>query len=53
MTQVQMAALLGITARNYQRIEAGEIETNFVNLVKIADVLDVSTDYLLGRSDEH
>ena len=51
MTQPEMAAIVGLSVRNYQRVEYGEIEISLENLVKIADTLNVSTDYLLGRTD--
>lgn len=51
MTQAQMAAALGVTTRHYQRYEAGISEPNLEALVKIADILGVSADYLLGRAD--
>jgi len=50
MTQRQMAEALGITERSYQRYEA-ENNPNNETLIKLADFFDVSTDYLLGRSD--
>ena len=50
MTQRQMANALGITERSYQRYEA-ENNPNNETLIKLADFFDVSTDYLLGRSD--
>jgi len=50
MTQRQMAEILGITERSYQRYEA-ERNPNNETLIKLADFFDVSTDYLLGRSD--
>ncbi|MCL2562842.1 MAG: helix-turn-helix domain-containing protein [Oscillospiraceae bacterium] len=50
MTQRQMANVLGITERSYQRYEA-ENNPNNETLIKLADYFDVSTDYLLGRSD--
>jgi len=50
MTQRQMADALGITERSYQRYEA-ESNPNNETLIKLADYFDVSTDYLLGRSD--
>jgi len=50
MTQRQMADALGITERSYQRYEA-ENNPNNETLIKLADFFDVSTDYLLGRSD--
>ena len=52
ITQVQMAAVLEMTSRNYQRYEAGVLEPSMDNLIKIADYFDVPLDYLLGRSDE-
>ena len=52
VTQVQMAAFLEMTCRNYQRYEAGAAEPNLDSLIKIADYFGVSLDYLLGRSDE-
>ena len=50
MTQRQMADALGITERSYQRYEADNNPNN-ETLIKLADYFDVSTDYLLGRSD--
>ena len=50
LTQRQMAAALGITERSYQRYEA-ENNPNNDTLIKLADFFNVSTDYLLGRSD--
>ena len=44
--QREMAELLRMTLRNYQRMESGEIN------VPMADYFEVSTDYLLGRSGE-
>ena len=51
MTQAQMAAALGVTTRHYQRYEAGVSEPNLEALAKIADILGVPVDYLLGRTD--
>lgn len=51
LTQKQMAELLSTTERNYQYYEAGSREPALETFVEIADVLQVSTDYLLGRSD--
>lgn len=50
ITQKQAAAFLKIAERNYQRLEADgnpSVET----LMKIAKLYSVSTDYLLGLSD--
>ena len=51
LTQKQMAALLSTTERNYQYYEAGTREPSLETFIKIADTLNVSTDYLLGRTD--
>lgn len=51
LTQKQMAELLSTTERNYQYYEAGAREPTLETFVEIADVLQVSTDYLVGRSD--
>lgn len=51
ITQKQIAAHFHMTERNYQRIEANNSPSN-ENLIKFADYFNVSTDYLLGRSDD-
>ena len=51
-TQTQVAEKLSITLRNYQRFEADGNTPNYVNLIKIADIFDVSLDYLTGRTDK-
>lgn len=50
-TQKQMALELKIAERNYQRYESGENEPNLTDLCFIADFLNVSLDYLCGRSE--
>ena len=50
-TQVQVAAAVGITDRQYQRFEVGKQKPGFDNLVAIADHFGVSLDYLAGRSE--
>lgn len=49
LTQRKMADSLGITQPSYIRYEKGDSEPTLENLVKIADLFDVSVDYLLGR----
>lgn len=51
LTQINMAQFLGCTERHYQKIEHGNVKFNQDNLIKLADFFNVSTDYLLGRSD--
>ena len=50
-TQKQIAGFLGIAERNYRRYEAGDVDPAASNVTRLADYFDVSTDYLLGRSD--
>ena len=50
-TQQVMADSLGIALRSYQCYETGSRTPSFDILVRIADKLDVSTDYLLCRDN--
>ena len=50
--QKEMAEYLGITVRGYQCYEAGQTYPDVKGLIALADYFGVSTDYLLGRSDE-
>lgn len=52
LTQEQTAAKLSMAYRNYQRLEADGNTPHFSNLVEIADLFDVSIDYLAGRTDK-
>lgn len=51
LTQQAAADAFGIQLRGYCRWEAGEREPSLAMLVDIADKLDVTTDYLLGREE--
>jgi len=51
MTQRQVADVLGITQPSYIRYENGKSEPTLENLVKLADLFDVSIDYLCGRKE--
>ena len=48
-TAQQMADLLQTGIRNYRKYESGDAKPTRDGLVQIADILDVSTDYLLCR----
>lgn len=50
LTQLQTAKLLGISDGTYKNYEQGKREPNNTLLVQIADLFDVTTDYLLGRT---
>ena len=52
LRQVDMAEMLDITQTHYQRIEKGKINIPTLTLCTLADYFGVSTDYLLGRSEE-
>lgn len=50
-TAQQMADILNVSIRTYRHYESGHSYPAFPTLIKIADTLDVSTDYLLCRDD--
>jgi transcriptional regulator with XRE-family HTH domain len=53
MSQEDLARAVGISVNTLARFERGEIgDIKARVLGKIADVLEVSTDYLLGRDVE-
>ena len=49
--QKQIAEGAGVPLRTYQRYENGEREPSASILISLADFFDVSTDYLLGRTN--
>lgn len=51
LKQREMAKHLKIGVRSYQNYEGGQRRPDYETLVAIADLLDVTTDYLLGRTD--
>lgn len=51
LTAQYMADKLGLSLRAYQFYESGKREPSLKTLVKIADILMVSTDYLLCRDE--
>ena len=52
LTQVELAGKLGIVQSSYADWERGKKKPTQDNLVKIAQVLNVSVDYLIGNSEE-
>ena len=52
LTQVELAKLLGIGQSSYADWERGKKKPTQENLVKIAQVLNVSVDYLVGNSED-
>lgn len=51
LSQVQLAEQLGIAKSTYSMYESGKREPNMQTIKKIADILDVSTDELLGMDE--
>lgn len=52
LTQCQVAIYCDITEKTYQNYELMTREPKLEILVKIADLFDVSLDYLVGRTSE-
>ena len=50
--QTEIAEYLGVLPRTIRFYEAGEREPNIENINKLADYFNISTDYLLGRSND-
>ncbi len=51
-TQKEMAEYLGVGLRAYQYYEGAKHYPDVPGLMKMADLFEVSTDYLLGRTEE-
>ena len=49
--QREMAEHLGLSFRGYQNYETGQSEPKIATLIAIADYYQVSSDYLVGRTD--
>ena len=52
LKQRELAALLGVTEVHYRRVEAGKINIPTLTLCALADYYGVTTDYLVGRSEQ-
>lgn len=51
LNQAELAAKAGLPAASVSHFESGPRKPSFDNLKALASALDVTTDYLLGRSD--
>ena len=49
--QRDIAKLLGVPLRTYQSYEYGEADPSLDSVARLAEYLDVSTDFLLGRKN--
>lgn len=52
LTQRQAAEIAGVAERVFQSYEYGRVMPTAPVLISLADYLDVSLDYLVGRSDD-
>ncbi len=52
MSQKQMGEILSCSQRVYSNYERGELDIPTEILIKLADFHNVSTDYLLNRTDK-
>ncbi len=52
MTQVQIAKILNCSQRVYSNYERGDIDIPTEILIKLANLHDVSVDFILGRTDK-
>lgn len=52
VSQKELADLLEVTVRSYQRYESEEREPTLSQLIKLANYFGVSLDYLCGLSDD-
>ncbi len=51
LTQCQVAKYLNITQPSYIRYENGTAEPSIDTLIRLADLFDVTIDYLVGRKE--
>ena len=51
LTQQQIADEIGVNRGSYSNWEKGKREPSFENLIKLADILNSTTDFLLGKSN--
>ena len=52
LQQKELGAQIGLSANAISMIETGNRETSFEKLVQLAEYFHVSTDYLLGITDD-
>lgn len=53
LTQEKIADLLGVSRSTYTRYEQGTRQCPYLTLAKLADILNVSIDYLLGHESNN
>ena len=51
-TQSEVARMIGLNARNYNRYEKGKSEPDIETLILLADFFHTSIDYIVGRKTD-
>lgn len=51
LMQIEVANMLGISQQQYSKIETGSSDINGKKLIKLAKFYKVSTDFILGLTD--
>ena len=51
ISQKQLADIIHVSQQSINKYENHDVEPNIETLCEIADYFDVSTDYLIGRTD--
>lgn len=51
-SQIKVSTILGIEQSYYSKLERGKHEISVKDLIRIAEYFDVSTDYILGRTNK-
>lgn len=52
LSQRELSSQLGLSANSICEYEKGRAEASIDTLIKIADIFNVSIDYLVGREDD-
>ncbi|MDT2749604.1 helix-turn-helix transcriptional regulator [Streptococcus parauberis] len=52
LTQKELGLLVGVKQNTYTNWERGTREPDLLTVIKFSEIFNVSTDYLLGVSDE-
>ena len=52
LTQAQLGEILNKSQQGYNHIEAGRAELKIEDLIKLCQFYNVSSDYLIGLTDE-
>lgn len=51
LTQVEIAAILGVTQGSYQRMETGNHDLKMSTIYQLCKTLNISADWLLGLKE--